>query len=245
MLQYSISKVPITMLESSYSFQVSKSNTFIDQTLITFAFTFPWIAISSLVQYYSENYGKEYFVYLFFTYHCIALPVLYVEEQIDFFVMALYGPHTSKCNRPLYGILILVLALLAAPYAGEFGLILLCGLVGGCTWLCARRTVAFATPSLVGLSNRMHWGLAAPIVFCMVYTVTAYSERDHYSRYSVKAFFYCAAALQMTVTVLTVSTFCVVATISHVMLYFRSIITVMQAVSRALRKIAMKPTSAY
>lgn len=194
----------IVMLENNSSLNIFKLDSLLGLAIISFTLTFPWVVITSLVEHYSDIYGKEYCVYLFFTYHCIALPVLYVEEQIDFFVVSLYG-HVDSRLHSIYGLVILTLALVGAPFAGEFGLILLSGLIGGCTWLFGKRTATFAGQSLVGIRECISLlGHLAPIAFCTVYAVITYSETNHYSSFSVRMFYFSAATLHMAVILMLV-----------------------------------------
>lgn len=173
--------------------------------LFAFALTLPWTVLASLVEYYSNLYGKEYCVYLYFTYHCVALPILYFEEQIEYFAAAVYGPDYTFEERMWLAIGATALALFAAPYSGEFGLILLCALIGGCTWVYSRRSVFYTAPSLVKSHDLLFLGISLPIFLCAIYAVVVYEVLDGYTRGSVEVLYFAAAGSLLLCALFTVS----------------------------------------
>ena len=103
--------------------------------LVSFGYMLPWVAIGSLITYYTSEYGDSYFVILNVAFYAVGYPVSFTQRKLDLYWDTVMGSErTFKVRMGLCFVILLILLILL-PTAGEIGTIILVALVGIFTWI--------------------------------------------------------------------------------------------------------------
>lgn len=103
--------------------------------IVAFSYMIPWTAIGSLIDTYTNKYGKNYYVYLNLAFYGIGYPVSFLQSKVDLYYDVKYGSKVTFYKRLLISLLIVLILLgLLAFVDGILYIIVVIG-IGACTWI--------------------------------------------------------------------------------------------------------------
>ena len=102
--------------------------------IVAFSYMVPWTAVGSLIDSYTSQYGKNYYVYLNLAFYGVGYPVSLMQQRVDLYYDILYGSKTTFQGRLYICLTCLILLLWTLPYLqGIFYIFAIIG-IGINTW---------------------------------------------------------------------------------------------------------------
>lgn len=136
--------------------------------LVSFGYMLPWVAIGSLITYYTNEYGDSYFVILNVAFYAVGYPVSFTQRKLDLYCDTVMGSErTFKVRMGLCFVILLILLILL-PTAGEIGTIILVALTGVFTWIAHGSASQLASMVKNNSNIFQQIGFALPGVFVLV-----------------------------------------------------------------------------
>lgn len=99
--------------------------------MLSFGYMVPWVAIGSLVNYFTVTYGGSYFVILNVAFYAVGYPVSYCQRKLDIYYDTIYGSRNTFRRRIEFCMLFqigLVLSLLGPM--NKFGYVAIVTMIG-------------------------------------------------------------------------------------------------------------------
>jgi hypothetical protein len=164
---------------------------------VSFGYMLPWVSIGSLITYYVEEYGEDYFVYLNIAFYAVGYPVSYLQRRVDVYYDTIYGSKFTFRRRLEFCFAILMTLLMIIPTAGNTGTIILVALIGICTWMAHGSSSSLASVVKNNSNVVQQIGFALPGVYALIMHTTFEITVDS-SRSKFYVFFGVTASLVFT-----------------------------------------------
>jgi hypothetical protein len=102
--------------------------------IVAFAYMIPWTAVGSLIDYYTNHYGRNYYVYLNLAFYGVGYPVSLLQQRIDLYYDILYGSQQTFQTRLYFNLSLSLVLLCLLPFLQDFLYILAVLGIGFTTW---------------------------------------------------------------------------------------------------------------
>ena len=118
----------------SYSFRLSHSLHFYCTALISFGYMVPWVAIGSLIRYFTEKYGDSYFVILNVAFYAVGYPISYLQRKADLYYDTVYGSKQTFRRRMEICMAVLGVCTIMLPFIDGLFYVVVVTIIGIFTW---------------------------------------------------------------------------------------------------------------
>ena len=105
--------------------------------VISFGYMLPWTALGSLISYYKETYGADFYVKIYCLYYLPGLPIALLQYQYDEVLDARFGSRNTYLVRGLGSYVVMMIVLFTMIGVQDEHFLLFCFMILGiCGWLC-------------------------------------------------------------------------------------------------------------
>lgn len=153
-----------------------------------------WTAIGSLLHYFASIYGDHFFVYLNAAFYGLGLPLSYSQKKFDVYFDSMYGSKYTFRRRLWMSLTVLIVCLLLAPFLSEYGIIIMVGIVGICTWSSHGAVTTLSSLVKLNSSTMQQIGCAMPAFYAVIMSFTMDIDSNS-SRQKLVVFYYATAFL--------------------------------------------------
>jgi hypothetical protein len=157
----------------------------------------PWTAIGSLIAYYTEKYGKSYFVLLNLAFYGVGYPVSVLQQWLDLYYDTIYGSTFTFQYRLTLALFTSLIAMTALPFVDQNIFLLLTALIGVCTW--ASHGSASTLAGLIKMNSPIlqQIGFVLPGIYSVIMVFALHLKSAEVSVSERVIFFYIAGAIMI------------------------------------------------
>lgn len=139
--------------------------------LISFGYMLPWTALGSLISYYKETFGKDFYVKIYCLYYLPGLPIALIQYQYDEHFDVWLGSRKAYLMRGVgcFTVMIIVLFTMIGVQ-NEYFLLFGFMVLGICGWLCHGTASMLAAMYPSSAIASLQIGFRIPEIFSLAAT---------------------------------------------------------------------------
>jgi hypothetical protein len=141
-------------------------------SLISFAYMFPWTAIGALVSYFTDTYGRSYFVIINVIFYFAGFPMSLVQLFFDAGYDSVYSSLLAFRFRIIGSMALLFATACFAPFTDRYTFAIVCFVLAIATWSCHGSVSTLAALVQYNSSTYQQIGFNLPVVASLILTLS-------------------------------------------------------------------------
>lgn len=139
--------------------------------IISFGYMLPWTALGSLISYYKETFGADFYVKIYCLYYLPGLPIALIQYQYDEVLDSRFGSRNMYLLRGTGSFVVMIIVLfIMIGVQNEYFLLFCFMVLGVCGWLCHGTASMLAAMYPSGAIANLQIGFRFPEIFSLAAT---------------------------------------------------------------------------